>query len=42
MVKKWLSEGKLTVDEQLGDAIANYDQKIAIDVYTQCKSPKAM
>ena len=40
MVRKWLTENKLTVNEQLGDAIANFDPKLAREVYKICGSPK--
>ena len=42
MVKKWLGEDKLTVSEGLGDIVANYDEKLAEDIYTRCGSKKAV
>ena len=42
MVQKWLNENKLTVNEQLGDVVSNFDSKLAAEVYKKCGSPKEM
>ena len=42
MVKKWLEENKLTVSEDLGDLVKNYDLETAEKIYTMVGSKKAI
>lgn len=42
MVRKWLNNSKLTVNESVGDTVAVFDKKLAEDIYTMCGSKKAM
>lgn len=42
MIRKWLSEDKLTVNEGLGDLVSSFDKKLAEEIYGKCGSKKAM
>ena len=42
MIRKWISNDKLTINEPVGDTVAFFDKKLAEDIYTMCGSRKAM
>lgn len=42
MIRKWISNDQLTINEPVGDTVAVFDKKLAEDIYTMCGSKKAM
>ena len=42
MLQKWYNESKLTLSEQLGDLVSNYDKDLAIKIYNDVGSSKTL